>query len=190
MTTSPFQDYQGARAVLARPVTPGWDHIDGPLDAPAVLVEYGDYECPFCGMAYPNVKAVQAEMGNRMAFVYRHFPLVEAHPHAEPAAESAEAAGAQGRFWAMHDQLFTHQRALSPPHLLEYAAAIGLDLDRFATELASRVYAPRVAEHFESGVTSGVAGTPPFFLTGVHLEGGYDAPSLLAAVQMAASAPH
>jgi protein-disulfide isomerase len=187
MTTTPYQDYAGARAVLSRPVDPAWDHIEGPLDAPAVLVEYGDYECPFCGKAYPNVKAVQAEMGDRMAFVYRHFPLVNVHPHAEPAAEAAEAAGAQGKFWPMHDQLFTHQRALAPPYLLEYAAAIGLDLDRFARELAERVHAPRVAEHFRSGVESGVAGTPTFFVNGVRFDGGYDAPVLLAAVKFAAA---
>jgi protein-disulfide isomerase len=184
---TPYQDYAGARAVLARPVDPTWDHIQGPLDAPVTLVEYGDYECPFCGAAYPNVKAVQAELGDQLAFVYRHFPLVQVHPHAEPAAESAEAAGAQGEFWAMHDQLFTHQRALDPPDLLTYAAAIGLDVERFATELAEHRYTPRVAEHFRSGIESGVQGTPTFFVNGVHFDGGYDAPTLLAALSLAAS---
>jgi protein-disulfide isomerase len=187
MTTTPYEEYAGTRAVLARPVDPSWDHIQGSPNAPAVLVEYGDYECPFCGMAYPNVNAVQAEMGDRMAFVYRHFPLTQVHPHAEPAAEAAEAAGAQGNFWGMHDMLFTHQRALAPAHLLEYAAVLGLDLDRFARELAERVHAPRVSEHFRSGVESGVAGTPTFFVNGVHFEGGYDAPLLLAALELAAS---
>jgi protein-disulfide isomerase len=190
MTISPYQDYAGTRTSLSRPVDPAWDHIQGSPHAPAVLVEYGDYECPYCGMAFPNVKAVQAEMGDRMAFVYRHFPLTHVHPHAEPAAETAEAAGAQGDFWGMHDMLFTHQRALAPAHLLEYAAVLGLDVDRFARELAERAYAPRVAEHFRSGVESGVAGTPTFFVNGVHVDSGYDAPTLLAVVQAAASAPH
>jgi protein-disulfide isomerase len=184
---TPYQDYEGVRAVLTRPVDPAWDHIQGSLDAPAVLVEYGDYECPYCGAAYPNVKAVQAELGDRLAFVYRHFPLVHVHAHAEPAAEAAEAAGAQGEFWAMHHQLFTHQRALGPPYLLQYAVAIGLDVDRFTTDLAGHTYAPRVAEHFRSGVESGVQGTPTFFINGVHFDGGYDAPTLLAALALAAS---
>jgi protein-disulfide isomerase len=187
---SPFDSEHTGPAVLARPVTPGWDHIAGDPEAPVVLLEYGDYQCPFCGAAYPHVEAVRAAMGHRMAFVYRHFPLVQAHPFAEPAAEAAEAAAAQGEFWAMHHRLFTHQQALSPEDLMRYAAEIGLAVDRFARELASRVHAPRVAEHFRSGVESGVQGTPTFFVNGVRVEGGYDTPTLLAAVQLAASAPH
>jgi protein-disulfide isomerase len=187
---SPFESTHSGPAVLARPVTPGWDHIAGNPRAPVVLVEYGDYECPFCGAAYPNVEAVRAEMGTRMAFVYRHFPLVEVHPHAEPAAEAAEAAGTQGEFWAMHHQLYTHQRALEPENLLRYAAAIGLDTDQFVNDLLGHVHTPRVAEHLRSGVESGVQGTPTFFVNGVRFDDGYDADTLLAAVQLAAAQPH
>ncbi|MCW2566438.1 MAG: oxidoreductase [Mycobacterium sp.] len=185
--STPYRDYQGGRTELARPVDPSWDHIQGSPDAPVTLVEYGDYQCPFCGAAAPHVKAVQSAMGDELAFVFRHFPLVEVHPFAEPAAEAAEAAGGQGRFWEMHDQLFTHQRALQPEYLLLYARTIGLDVDRFATELANRVYAPRVIQHLQSGVASGVQGTPTFFVNGMHHTGSYEAPALLAAVQAAAS---
>jgi protein-disulfide isomerase len=185
--STPYQGYQGGRTELARPVDPHWDHIRGSLDAPVTLVEYGDYQCPFCGAAHPQVEAVRTAMGEDLAFVFRHFPLVEVHPFAEPAAEAAEAAGAQGRFWQMHDQLFTHQRALQPDYLLLYATTIGLDVDRFATELANRLYAPRVIEHLQSGVASGVQGTPTFFINGMHYAGSYEAPALLSAVQAAAS---
>jgi protein-disulfide isomerase len=185
--STPYQDYQGSRTELARPVDPDWDHLEGSLDAPVTLVEYGDYQCPFCGAAHSQVKAVQAAMGEDLAFVFRHFPLVQVHPFAEPAAEAAEAAGAQGRFWSMHEELFTHQRALQPEYLLLYARTIGLDVDRFAAELASRVHAPRVIEHFQSGVASGVQGTPTFFINGGHYPGSYEAPALLSAVQAAAT---
>src|SRR6059058_4798396 len=102
------------------------DHAQGPATAPVTLVEYGDYECPYCGAAYPMVKEVQARLGDRLRFAYRHFPLSQAHPHAEHAAEAAEAAGAQGRFWEMHDTLFEHQRALDDAHLRLYAESLGL----------------------------------------------------------------
>jgi NhaA family Na+:H+ antiporter len=185
--STPYRDYQGGRTRLARPVDPGWDHLRGSLDAPVTLVEYGDYQCPFCGAAHPQVETVRAAMGDDLAFVFRHFPLAEVHPFAEPAAEAAEAAGAQGRFWEMHDQLFTHQQALSPEYLLLYATTIGLDVDRFATELANRVHAPRVVEHVESGVASGVQGTPTFFINGLHYPGSYEAPALLSALTAAAA---
>jgi protein-disulfide isomerase len=186
--TASFRDPGGDRAVLARPVSPSWDHISGSANAPAVLVEYGDYECPYCAAAYPGVEAIRAEMGDRLAFVYRHFPLLNVHPHAEPAAEAAEAAGEQGQFWAMHDELFTHQRAgLDAEHLLRYAAEIGADTDRFVTELLGHVYAPRVAEHLRSGVESHVGGTPTFFVNGVQFSAGYDPVALLAALELAAA---
>jgi protein-disulfide isomerase len=185
MIRTPYDDYAGVQAVLALPVSPLRDHIQGPVDAPVQLVEYGDYECPYCGAAYPNVKAVQAEMGDQLAFVYRHFPLVNVHPHAEPAAESAEAAGAQGRFWPMHDLLFQNQRALDVEHLLQYAKAAGVDVARFAREVADRVHLPKVREDFETGVASGVQGTPTFFVNGVHYTGSYEAPALLTALQEA-----
>ena len=113
------------------------DHQQGPATAPVTLVEYGDYECPYCGMAYPIVKEVQRRMRDQMRFVFRHFPLVQVHPHAESAAEAAEAAGAQGKFWEMHDTLYEHQRALEGSHLVLYAVSLGLDRERFIRELTS-----------------------------------------------------
>src|SRR6476646_7201477 len=117
------------RSLLTLPVSER-DHIQGPADAPVTLVEYGDYECPHCGRAYPVVKAIQRHFGRRLRFVFRNFPLAEAHPHAAHAAEAAEAAAAQGRFWEMHDSLFEHQQALDDRHLVEYAGALGLDTSR------------------------------------------------------------
>ena len=150
------------------------------------LVEYGDFECPFCGAAHPIVDAVRREMGNDLRFVFRHFPITTAHPHAEMAAEVAEAAGVQGRFWEMHDTLFENQRRLDPPALHSYAEALGLDVDRFDRELAGHVHAGRVREDFMSGVRSGVNGTPAFYINGVRHDGSYEFPVLLAAVQQAA----
>src|SRR5277367_5794017 len=105
----------------------GWDHIQGPIDAPVTLLEYGDYQCPFCGEAYHTVKAVQAELGEQLCFAFRNFPLTNVHPYAEHAAEAAESAGAQGRFWEMHDLLFENQEALADEDLARYASALGLD---------------------------------------------------------------
>jgi protein-disulfide isomerase len=164
------------------------DHVIGPARAPVTLVEYGDYECPYCGMAHPVVKELRRRVANGMRFAFRHFPLTRIHPHAERAAEAAEAAGAQGeqKFWEMHDLLFTHQDALDDAYLLVYADSIGLDLDRFARDLASGVPARKVREDFLSGVRSGVNGTPTFFVNSRRYEGSYDLPSLLAAVTVAA----
>ena len=159
------------------------DHVRGPSNAPVTLVEYGDYECPHCGRAYPIVKAVQGRVGNELRFVFRNFPLRESHPHAQRAAESAEAAGAQGRFWEMHDRLFERQFALDDEYLIEYAGDLGLDVERFRAELVGRVYEPRVREDFRSGVRSGVNGTPTFFINGVRYDGSWDRDSLLAALQ-------
>ena len=114
------------RSALALPVSLTRDHIRGPVDAPLTLLEYGDYECTFCGVAHPIVKAVEAQLGNRLGFVFRHFPLTTVHPHAELAAEAAEAAGSQDSFWYMHDMLFTNQHRLDAPSLLSYAAALAL----------------------------------------------------------------
>jgi protein-disulfide isomerase len=148
-------------AVLTMPVSPDRDHIRGPLDAPVTLVEYGDYECPFCGAAHGIVNAIQARMRDQLCVVYRRFPLTTMHPHAQMAAEVAETAGAQGKFWAMHDVLFETQRQLDPPYLLAYAEALGLDTGRFSAELADHVHAPKVREDFMSGVRSGVNGSRP-----------------------------
>lgn len=149
------------------------DHIAGPDDAPVTLVEYGDYECPYCGMAHPVVKRAQRELGKQLRFVFRNFPLGEAHPHAQIAAQAAEAAGAQGRFWEMHDLIFEHQDALEVEDLLGYAASLGLDTAQIARELEAGTYVKRVREDFRSGVKSGVNGTPSFFVNGVRYDGSW-----------------
>jgi protein-disulfide isomerase len=177
----------GWEAVLTMPVTPERDHIKGPVDAPASLVQYGDYECPYCGAAYPIIKRVQARMGDRMSFAFRNFPISTTHPHAEKAAEAAEAAAAQGRFWEMHDMLYENQERLSAKDLLAYAAALALDVERFERELTKNVYAARVHEDFMSGVRSGVNGTPTFFINGVRHDDSYEFETLLAAVEAAAA---
>jgi len=175
-------------ATLSQPVTND-DHVIGPANAAVTLVEYGDYECPYCGMAYPVVKEILRYFGNQLRFAYRHFPLSRVHPHAQGAAEAAEAAGAQGRFWPMHDLLFQHQNALEDKDLLEYAAALDLDVERFAAELQSGFHTARVREDFLSGVRSGVNGTPTFFINGVRHDGNYDFASLATAINAAASSP-
>jgi protein-disulfide isomerase len=159
------------------------DHVEGPADAPLTLVEYGDYECPHCGRAYPIIKEVQRALGKHLRFVFRNFPLTNMHPHAEHAAEAAEAAGAQKHFWEMHDTLFEHQYALDDRHLGEYASTIGLDLAPFDRELSAHVYGPRVREDFMSGVRSGVNGTPTFFINGVRYEDSWDADTLTLALR-------
>ena len=161
------------------------DHIRGPVDAPLTLLEYGDFECPHCGAAHPIVEAIRPRLGRRLRFVYRHFPLTNVHPHAESAAEAAEAAGAQGSFWEMHDRLFEHQDALEDEDLVAHAVALGVDVDRFVEELANGVHAPRVRQDFLSGVRSGVNGTPTFYINGVRHDGGYDMASLLVALEAA-----
>jgi protein-disulfide isomerase len=161
------------------------DHIQGLADAAIVLVEYGDYECPYCGAAYPVVKELQHRMKNKLALVFRNFPLANAHPHAEFAAEAAEAAAAQGKFWEMHDMLYENQEALDPENLVEYATALGLDIPRFTREMNEHVYASRVKEDFRSGVRSGVNGTPTFFINGERYNGPYDVRSMLAAIREA-----
>jgi formate-nitrite transporter family protein len=149
------------------------DHVAGPDDAPVTLVEYGDYECPYCGMAYPIVKAVQRALGSRLRLVFRNFPLAEIHPHARHAAQAAEAAAAQGKFWEMHDMLFEHQQALEDADLVRYAEILELDTDQIARELEAGTYAKRVRDDFRSGVRSGVNGTPTFFVNGERYEGSW-----------------
>jgi len=177
-----------ATALLALPVSDDRDHIQGPAKARVTLVEYGDYECPHCGRAYPIVQAIQTRMAKTLRFVYRNFPLRESHPHAQQAAEAAEAAGAQGKFWEMHDRLFERQFALDGEYLIEYAGDLGLDVPRFRRELASGVYEPRVREDFRSGVMSGVNGTPTFFINGVRHDDSWELEPLLAALEEAAVA--
>jgi protein-disulfide isomerase len=174
-------------AVLTMPVTEDRDHIQGPADAPVTLLEYGDYECPYCGAAYPIVKEVQARIGERLRFVFRNFPITTSHPHAERAAEAAEAAAAQGSFWRMHDVLYENQKLLSDEDLRTYAQQVGLDLDVFDRELAEHVHAARVQEDFMSGVRSGVNGTPTFYVNGARYDDSYDLDTLLGALEAAAS---
>jgi protein-disulfide isomerase len=177
-----------SRLARLQPPVSERDHVQGPANAPATLVEYGDFECPFCGQAHPIVKAVQARLGHRMRFVFRHFPLTEIHPRALPAAEAAEAAGAQGRFWEMHDLLFENQPALDDPDLLRHARTLGLDLPRFVSEVAEHVHEPRVREDFMSGVRSGVNGTPTFFVNGIRHDGPWDVDTLSDALMAAVHA--
>lgn len=174
-------------AVLDRPrlTVPlsGRDHILGSATATRTLLEYGDYECPFCAAAHPGVKQLLRTVGDEITFAYRHFPLTQIHPQAELAAEAAEAAGSQGSFWEMHDLLFDSRR-LGPNDLLGHASALGLDVERFAAELEAHTQRPRVREDFLSGVRSGVNGTPTFFVNGIRHNGGWDPDSLLSALDL------
>ena len=170
-------------ARLSVPVDESYDHIRGPANAPVTLLEYGDYECPYCGQAYWFVKELEESVGDMMRFAFRNFPLASIHPHAESAAEAAEAAGAQGKFWDMHDCLFEHQQALDDIYLLEYADMIVLDVERFSADLREHRYAARVRQDFLSGVRSGVNGTPTFFINGMRYDGAYDLDSWLAAIE-------
>jgi protein-disulfide isomerase len=174
-------------AALTVPVSDDRDHIHGPADAPVTLVEYGDYECPYCGAAYPIIKDVQARMGNRLRFVFRNFPISTTHPHAERAAEAAEAAAVQGRFWEMHDVLYENQRRLRDEDLRGYAESLGLDVERFVRELAEHTHADHVHEDFMSGVRSGVNGTPTFYVNGARHDDSYETETLLAALERAAA---
>ena len=169
---------------LTQPVSQR-DHIAGPASAAVTLVEYSNYECPYCGEAYPIVKALQQRLGKRLRFVFRNFPLVNAHPHAQHAAEAAKPAGAQGKFSEMHDSLYENQAALGDKDLIGYATELSLDAKRFARELAEHHYAARVREDFLTGVRSGVIGTPSFFINGQRHDGAYDLESLLAGIEAA-----
>ena len=171
---------------LTLPVDDDRDHIQGSADAPATLVEYGDYECPYCGAAYPIVKQVQARMGDRLRFVFRNFPITTSHPHAEQAAEAAEAAAAQGKFWEMHDLLYENQKRLDAADLHSYAEELALDVEAFDEDLTTHVHAARVHDDFMSGVRSGVNGTPTFYINGLRHDGGYQLESLLAALESGA----
>jgi protein-disulfide isomerase len=150
------------------------------------LVEYGDYQCPYCGRAYPIVKEVQARMGDRLRFVFRNFPISTSHPYAEQAAEAAEAGAAQGRFWETHDQLFENQKRLRNEDLHRYAEELGLDVERFDQDLAGHIYADRIHDDFLGGVRSGVNGTPTFYINGARYDGPYEADDLVAALEQAA----
>ena len=159
------------------------DHVQGPADAPVTLVEYGDFECPHCADAHEIVREAQARLGGRFRFVFRHFPLTQVHPHAAAAAEAAEAAAAQGKFWEMHDTLFENQENLSDSALLGYAADIGLDEEQFADDLENETYREKIEADFLSGAESGVNGTPTFFINGVRYDGNWRSEDFFEALQ-------
>ena len=158
------------------------DHIQGSAQAPVALLEYGDYQCPYCGRAYPIIKDLQATLGSKLRFVFRNFPLTKAHPYAELAAEAAEAAAASGKFWEMHDTLYENQEALSEESLVAYARQLGLDVPKFVEDIAKRQFKSRVRNDFMGGVKSGVSGTPGFFINGEKYDGSWDYDTLLRAL--------
>jgi protein-disulfide isomerase len=158
------------------------DHARGSATAPVTLVEYGDYECPHCGVVYPIVQALARHFGHRLRFVFRNFPLTQVHPHAQHAAEAAEAAGQAGKYWEMHDKIFEHQAAMTDRDLVHYGQQVGVEPSVIEDALAAQTYKARVREDFMSGVRSGVNGTPTFFINGEKYEGAYDAESLKEAI--------
>src|SRR5437660_8819550 len=176
------EKYQAPK--LEIPVTPERDHIEGPVNAALTLVEYGDYQCPFCGAAYPEVKKVQKDLGSKLRFVFRNFPLTNAHEFAQVAAETAEAANAQGKFWEMHDFLYEHQRTLGDSSVaLGYAKKQGLDTQRFEREISQHVYEKRIKDDFMGGVRSGVNGTPTFYVNGVRHDGPAEAEAIIESLK-------
>jgi protein-disulfide isomerase len=180
MTTTPFHIDTGR---LVDPVTAD-DHVRGPDSAPVTLVEYGDYQCPYCGQAYPIVEALLGQRPDTVRFVFRHFPLTDLHPNAELAAELAEAAAARGQFWRAHDWLFTHQRQIDAEHLRQVADEID-PTGAAERDLERRTYDDRIRRDFINGVRSGVNGTPTFYVNGIRHDGGYSLPELVRAVDKA-----
>ena len=169
---------------LAPPVTE-LDHVQGHASGLVTLIEYGDFECSYCGAAYPVLKRVKARLGDRMRFVFRSFPIGESHPHAEHAAEAAESVATRGgndAFWAMHDLLFEHQRRLEDPDLSRYASAIGVDGACVLEDLTNGTYRTRVRDSYMGGVRSGVTGTPALFIEGIPYDGPRDEETLVAAL--------
>jgi Na+/H+ antiporter NhaA len=170
---------------LAEDVDPDRDHIRGPNEAPVTLVEYGDFECPYCGQAEPVIRELLSSFGDDLRYVWRHLPLNDVHPNAQLAAEAAEAAGAQGRFWDMYEALLTGRYGFTPQDIGQYAHELGLDVDRFWDDLRRHEHAARVSEDVSSADASGVSGTPSFFINGRRHQGAYDADTLTAAVEAA-----
>jgi len=168
-------------AKLKVPVGPA-DNTLGDEHAPVTLVEYGDYQCPFCGRAHSVVKAVRKHFGKQLRFVYRHFPLTQIHPMAEPAAEAAEFAGANGRFWEMHDGLFENQENLGSPLFAGLAQTLRFSSEDLTGALESHEFLPKIKEDFMGGVRSGVNGTPTFFINGYRYEGMFDFEDLVGAI--------
>jgi protein-disulfide isomerase len=167
---------------LLRPALDEGDHVIGNEAAPVTLVEFGDFQCPFCGQAAAILAALEETLGDAIRFAFRHFPLPAIHPHAMAAAEAAEAAAAQGEFWEMYEQLYAHQHALEIADLVGYARDIGLDVAQFERDLMSHRHRARVEAGLRSGALSGVNGTPTFFINGVRHDGSWDYDALLAAI--------
>lgn len=159
------------------------DHAQGATEAPLTLVEFGDYQCPYCGAAYPVVKQLQKALGRKLRFVFRNFPLTQAHPYALVAAEAAEAAALQGKFWEMHDFIYENQAALQPDILPDWAVDLGLDVEKFGAAIRHGDVTKRIKEDRVSGISSGVNGTPCFFINGVRYDDMPDYESLLAALE-------
>lgn len=155
------------------------DHILGSPDAPITLVEYGDYECPACGLAYPSVKAVQETLADKLCFVFRHFPLIEQHPHAGLAASTAEFAGLHDQFWNVHDLLYQNQTLLSKQFLFELVKKQGLSPVEFTKVIENEIFAEKIRSDFLGGVRSGVNGTPTFFINGLRYDGSFSYEDLL-----------
>jgi protein-disulfide isomerase len=171
-------------ATLSEPVTSS-DHSAGPENAPVTLVEYGDYECPNCGNAWPVIKELQERMGGRLRFVFRNFPQYTVHQHASVAAQAAEAAAAQGKFWEMHNLLYQNQQNLDAIDLNRYAIKLGLEIYRFNTDVSSERFERRVREDFEGGQRSGVKRTPTFFINGKQYTGERTLEAMLPALESA-----
>lgn len=176
----------GDAVQLAVPVGPV-DHALGPEDAAVTLVLYGDYECPYTARALPVVGELRQQFGDDLRYVFRNFPLREIHPHAQRAAEAAEAADAQGRFWEMHETLFARQRSLDAVSLAAYAAEVDLDPARFGHELAAHTHAPRIQADLDGGVASGVQGTPTFFVNGRRHDASHDLETMVGTIESAGS---
>jgi protein-disulfide isomerase len=166
---------------LTLPVSESRDHIQGPVTAPITLVEYGDYECPYCAQAYMITKEIQERLGSKLRFVFRNFPLTKVRPHAYQAAIAAETAAAQGKFWEMYDYLFKHGQVVTDDNLRRSAANLGLNVARFDHEFLDRTYSSHVDEDIQSGKSSGVKSTPTFFINGDRYNGAWDLDSLLSA---------
>jgi protein-disulfide isomerase len=171
-------------ADLTNPISEA-DHVRGSADAPVTLVEYGDYECPACLNSQPIIRRLMEKFGDRLRVVFRHFPRNSIHPHASAAAEAAEAAGVQGKFWEMHESLFAHQQELADLDLTHLALLLGLDVYRFQRDSESRTFPKRVREHYDGGVASGVDRTPTFFINGCRYKGHNEFEALAAAIESA-----
>jgi protein-disulfide isomerase len=170
---------------LTLPVNESRDHIQGPVNAPITLVEYGDYECPYCGQAYMIIKEIQERLGSKLCFVFRNFPLTKVRPHAYKAALAAETAAAQGKFWEMYDYLFKHGQVITDDNMRQSAAKLGLNVARFDREFLDRTYSSHVDEDIQSGKSSEVKSTPTFFINGDRYNSAWDLDTLLSALDEA-----